>query len=878
MKIQRPNVPTLGAGIKGLRSRFNLPDLLELPKQLEVTKREEKPVRKVGVLLVHGIGNQRRGKTLTQFGEPLFLCLENWLRNHSGGAELERVALRDEPAQPRTPAHAIVRLWYRGEPKEPLATTPTPEEGSPTPAPPDPEKPVETCWLLAESNWAEVFERPSFGSVAFWSIRVVPWFILTQFVDQLSDDLRNKRFGRGLLGFSYLVLTFPLALLIQLLVLILLPMSLLPPLRPVVAPIQRWISAVIGDTYVLLTSRFQFQSMVSTVREDLDWLANQCEVVAVLAHSQGAAVAHEALRQAKDPKVERLITFGSAVSRLKALRQVMDNARYMLTASTLVTLSALVLTGLYLWSLLSTGASLLQLVFGLWGLATLLAFSVFVMPFTLKQINEVCHERQDFALSDQTQWEDYYATADPVPNGQMLSEKHLYTRESREVHNGANIFTDHSTYWRNRDEFGSAVLHSLMTITQGPFETNSASAHDLDEASKARARRTRYRVAARAAAVLAVSIAVFQHPVLRNGVSVPEALQVPLGWLAGFVNWVVSLVADALGLVGSKLNLTTSDVTLPQIQLPLEVLSWPVACVSLVLLWYGLSTRILSWWDSIETESRFSLSRSPGVKRPRRAWLVAVSLLAISWIGFWVWWFVLSPADLVAQLSAKLEPLGKLTGDGTVVWILGGYYVIDAFKKAYESQREFTRQIKKSDTDLGALMQGRDSSRLGPYPVPDYKVTLPGLPNYGDFANLSEEIKPQSFLSLLRDEFDDLSERLGKRQISPRFAATVAFITALVSLAIVVFDFNIRGVVQAALGLISLSFGVLGWVRGRDRGTRSAAAAGLVIGVLVMPTASAIGAGLGTVTGVGLLVAGMASAACALGAAESLRRGWAGIL
>lgn len=874
--ISIPSMPGDPTAQQILENALNAFKALKKSKATKLARREETPVRHLGVLLVHGIGNQKRGKTLTQFGEPLFLFLESWLTNHSGGAELVRVSLRDEPGRRRTPAHAVIRLWHQSAAQDEADNAAQVEEGSPPASSPpaSPRAPDETRWLLAESTWADVFEQPSFGTVATWSLRVVPLFILTQFVDQLSDDLRNGRIVRAALSFSYLVLTFPLALLIQLIVLFLLPLSLLPPLRPVVSPIQRWISAVIGDTYVLLTSRFQFQSMVSTVRDDLAWLASRCDVVAVLAHSQGAAVAHEAVRQAHEPKVERLITFGSAVSRLKALRFVMEHAPDMLTASMLVTISASALTGLFLWSLFSGSGSLLQLVFGFWGLGTALAVSAYLMPFSLKQINERCHPNQEFGLDNWTKWEDYYATSDPVPNGKMLSDDTHYTSKSVEVHNRANLFTDHSGYWKNKDEFGSAVLHALMTLTGGPFETNGVPPRMSTDAGVDRALRTRHRVLARAAVVLALSVAVFQHPKLKDGVRVPEPLQVPLGWLASFVNWLLVLAGDALGLVGSKLKLTSADLALPHIQRPVDLLSWPVACVFLVLVWMLFSGSILGWWEKRETEARFRPHRPKSFGNPQMVSWASVSLLVLAWLSFWVWWLVLSPADMWAQIGARFGPLIKPKENGSAFWGLGvavGWF-IQAIRNSFAAQREITEQVMKGPSIQELLdAEDRPGSTLGKIP----RYNLPGMPGFLAVAPQ----KRSSFLSIFGDELKDLSKRLsGTRDFSPGVAAGVAVLLALVSLAIVVFNFHIRGaVVQAALGLVALAFGVLGWVRGTGRATRVAAAVGMVGGVVVMPWAEAINAGVGSVTGVGLLTAGLVCGACAVGAAECLRRAWAAI-
>lgn len=800
---------------------------------------EPKPIRKLGVLFVHGIGNQRRGDTLTRFGEPLFTCLQRWFSHHNGGARLERVSLREDPMERRKPAHAIVRLWYEPEEagKEQKGAKGQGEGEA------EPQKGCSATWQFAESNWGDVFERPNFGSVAFWSIRVVPWLILTQFVDQLSDALQENRPGRVLFSFAYLVLTFPLALLIQMLVLLLVPMSLIPPLRPLVAPVQRWIASFIGDTYVLMTSRFQFQSMVGKVGEDLNWLADECEVVAVVAHSQGAAVAHEAVRQAKNPKVERLITFGSAVSRLKALRYVTEHARGMLSASSLITLSSLVLAGLYLWNLLR-GGSIAYAVLGLWSLGILLALSAYLMPFTLKGINQVCHERQDFGLPDATKWEDYYATADPVPNGKMLPSS-IYTAESREVHNRTNVLIDHSTYWRNLDEFASAVLQSLMTLTGGRFESQAWGFFNFYHAYERRSQHSRYRVGARVAAVIAASTALFPHPVLKSGFVVPEALRAPLGWTAAFINWLLLLAGDALGLVGSSLNLTGRHVALPRISLPVEVLSWPVACVSVALLWFGVSAVILRWWENMVTDDHFRSRWTWRSCYPRRAWWAVFGLLAAAWTALWVWWIVLSPTEVWTALAERLSPLWSTAGNASLYVPFIAYHIGKALYDAVQAQIELSHKLEKRFVGLGDL----------------------------GFSSLRQTNAP-TLWQVMGEGFSEMLERIGRRRVNGRVSAWVAALTALAAVALVWFDLGNRAVMQAALGLVALSCGVLGWVRAEHKDGRVASVLGLLVGVAVAPTAIAWDFGLTTDVGVGLVAAGIAAAICGFWGAESLRRGW----
>ena len=50
----------------------------------------------IGVLFVHGIGSQRRGQTLAEFGEPIYL----WLRDRFSGLDRQwREAISNHPQQ-----------------------------------------------------------------------------------------------------------------------------------------------------------------------------------------------------------------------------------------------------------------------------------------------------------------------------------------------------------------------------------------------------------------------------------------------------------------------------------------------------------------------------------------------------------------------------------------------------------------------------------------------------------------------------------------------------------------------------------------------------------------------------------------------------------
>ena len=90
----------------------------------------------------------------------------------------------------------------------------------------------------------------------------------------------------------------------------------------------RWvavkISAVLGDSYMLAHCPVQFAAMRTQVARDLRWLQERCEKVAVVAHSQGAAIAHQVLKDGGDRpgNLQAFITFGQGISKFHLLQRM----------------------------------------------------------------------------------------------------------------------------------------------------------------------------------------------------------------------------------------------------------------------------------------------------------------------------------------------------------------------------------------------------------------------------------------------------------------------------------------------------------------------------------------------------------------------------
>ena len=68
-------------------------------------------------------------------------------------------------------------------------------------------------------------------------------------------------------------------------------------------------------------------------------------------------------------------------------------------------------------------------------------------------------------FSSDIEWHDYYASEDPVSNGPMFDQDPGFLT-SHEVYNRAALWSDHTTYWLNRDEFVPKVVGDLAAFLE----------------------------------------------------------------------------------------------------------------------------------------------------------------------------------------------------------------------------------------------------------------------------------------------------------------------------------------------------------------------------------------------------------------------------
>src|SRR6266487_2674497 len=104
----------------------------------------------LGVLCVHGIGEQRGGDILVTWLDTIVAVINGATRGRVNAivesADLGSHTGDGEPI----PAHAVVRIRGDG---------------------------VDETWMFAEAWWAETFRAPPFTQLVTWSVRAIPWTI-----------------------------------------------------------------------------------------------------------------------------------------------------------------------------------------------------------------------------------------------------------------------------------------------------------------------------------------------------------------------------------------------------------------------------------------------------------------------------------------------------------------------------------------------------------------------------------------------------------------------------------------------------------------------------------------------------------------------------
>ena len=377
-------------------------------------------------------------------------------------------ALISDPEDPRAPAHAELHIQRHRI---------------------DGRSEVES-WLLAESWWAETFLPPSFSDLARWGLRIIPWMVGSHFgapvrriLARRSEASKGDRlwkqsvfwllwFGRlvgSVIGLIAALLATPL-LLGALAILLLVGLLPIQQVREALLKIQLKVASTLGDSHVLVSRPIEAASIVGQVRRDIYWLASRCKVLVLVAHSQGGAVAHQALQGGVPPKLRILFTFGSGLKKLEELKSLLSSGHSYLRSAVL-TLVALLFFGLSsAWfALMLTTKELKTLashdfVAQVPTMLIYLLLSAVVLYAGLRDhirgIDLPDLHRWIERLRNKLHWVDCFASVDPVSNGPVIEMPEVESW-SVEVCNQSSFLGDHTSYWANRDQFVTLLISQL---------------------------------------------------------------------------------------------------------------------------------------------------------------------------------------------------------------------------------------------------------------------------------------------------------------------------------------------------------------------------------------------------------------------------------
>ena len=490
----------------------------------------------VGILFVHGIGAQKRGETLLEGAE----ALERLLKSGGPNAHLfGPISVADRPAAPSdgTPAHRWLDL------QDSQGNT--------------------TAWLIAEAHWAEEFEPPRGWSLLLWLWQIVPVLFIARAGESVAAAWhawgdRLQHFWRVVVAGLWVVLAFPAALLLVLLLTLLVFLGAIPGFKSTAGRLSAKLTAFVGDSYIYVADEQVRSQMVQPVVDSLDFLSDHSAGgrIVVVAHSQGAAITARALRartESENPPpysgrwrrdVDGLITFGAGVSQLEWFGEPSASRLNLglLAASWLgacAALAYLVFTVLRL-VLAPENPGNLALGIAIFGWPLLVGWMAYSMRQAMMAGRGVgAGEEQSLAK----EWVDVWASADPVPGGPSTQRRFKGVNSVR-IWTHAILLHDHITYFKNSTEFVARILHLVAKVApDGPVISMG---HSLDRtipiSADLRRRRGRWMETLRAAIIASVAIVLIVGWSRLWKPVVDVRLVVPAGWLGGAPSWVGSVL------------------------------------------------------------------------------------------------------------------------------------------------------------------------------------------------------------------------------------------------------------------------------------------------------------------------------------------------
>ena len=328
---------------------------------------------------------------------------------------------------------------------------------------------VRETWLLSEAWWGDAVQPPP-------SLRLLTWlwsrgpllifwhiYLLAVYRDKAAAA-RGASETASPWDVMMAVSAFVVAAGTQAAVTVALVLWVIPygPWRSGLTAVVRAVTAALGDSYVLLEHDMQRAALVSRYSSSLSWLASRVRRIAVVAHSQGGAIAHEAL-MTSPADVDLFVSVGSGLEKLAFLKMVRHTGEGLSAAALVVPFSAFgaaaMVAGVRLDApaVMTLGGGLL--------FAALLAAAALLKAFRGYR-ERVGEDLAGWALRDGVTWVDIHATHDLVPmgRGSILEDTVLTTRVA--TVNRRSVLADHTAYFGNKWHFQPALWRALASLSR----------------------------------------------------------------------------------------------------------------------------------------------------------------------------------------------------------------------------------------------------------------------------------------------------------------------------------------------------------------------------------------------------------------------------
>jgi hypothetical protein len=199
--------------------------------------------------------------------------------------------------------------------------------------------------LVAESCWARSFRSPSAAGFARWLFGVLPLFVIMQLMAsrlelfqkffRIMEDMPTvslgvmtprqdlnmmKKFAPILPGVVAYYAGFVARVSVILILAALLPVVVVLGFLPFLRIVRQGVIGLLGDAYAALAEPAARAGMIAQINGDVDWCLRHADRLVVVAHSQGAMLAREAL--AERPRGDRVVLVGqgSGLGMLHGLR------------------------------------------------------------------------------------------------------------------------------------------------------------------------------------------------------------------------------------------------------------------------------------------------------------------------------------------------------------------------------------------------------------------------------------------------------------------------------------------------------------------------------------------------------------------------------